>query len=86
MTLFNLNHASVAGGAVYYVRSNQNETLEIIQTELTNNSASYGGALYISDHNLNKPELLHNLFYGNNAEDFGKNIVEPPRSLAISVN
>lgn len=47
----------------------------LIETELTNNIASFGGALYISDYNLNKADLLNILLYGNKADDFGSNLV-----------
>lgn len=58
----------------------------LIEIELTNNDASYGGALYMSNYTLNKPELFDLLFYGNYAKDFGDNIVQPPYKLTVSLN
>lgn len=77
-TTFNKNLASNAGGAIYFLRSGRNESLILVETEFTNNNAAQGGALHVSDYNLNKPNLLNVLLYGNNAEDFGNNLVQPP--------
>lgn len=62
---FSQNYAMKSGGAVYFSRSANNDTLLLVNTELTNNNASSGGALFVSDYNLNKPELLNVLFSGN---------------------
>lgn len=85
-SLFHKNQASSSGGAIYYVRSSLNETLLLVDTELSSNNAAYGGALYVSDYNVNQADLLNNLLYGNSAYDYGSNIVQPPLSLTVSLN
>lgn len=71
---------------MYFIRSSNKETLLLVESELTNNIASYGGALYISDYNLNRPDLMDILLYGNLAKDFGSNTVQPPYQLTVTLN
>lgn len=63
--MFINNQAARAGGAIYFIRFEQNEIMLLVETELSNNFALIGGALYISDYNLNNADLLNIVLYGN---------------------
>lgn len=76
-SIFTNNRANKAGGAIYFLRS-ENESLILADTELSENHALYGGALFFVDFALNQPDLLKLLLFWNKADDFGSNLVQPP--------
>ncbi|CAD8169765.1 unnamed protein product [Paramecium pentaurelia] len=81
---FTNNIASLIAGAVYFDHQ-YGTSLIVYDSVFANNQAKVGGALYLSEYQINTPEKLNNVFQGNQATYFGNNLADSPTQLTLQI-
>ncbi|KAM3135852.1 hypothetical protein pb186bvf_012105 [Paramecium bursaria] len=81
--VFLSNVASQSGGAINY-QGNENTSINIFSSLVSNNSAKVGGAFNFLNFQLSDPALLQLLMESNNATEYGQDSSQSPISLSVS--
>ncbi|KAM3134149.1 hypothetical protein pb186bvf_013770 [Paramecium bursaria] len=83
--VFKNNSAQYAGGAIYF-QGTTNQTLNLFSSQINNNSAAVGGALYLKNYLITDPTLLQLVLESNKATIYGSDNAQNPVSLSISTD
>ncbi|CAD8164426.1 unnamed protein product [Paramecium octaurelia] len=81
---FTNNIASSVAGALYFDYELETQLL-VYDSVFANNEAKVGGALYLSDFQVQSPSKMNNVFQGNQATYFGDNLANQPTQLTLQI-
>ncbi|KAM3138602.1 hypothetical protein pb186bvf_009354 [Paramecium bursaria] len=74
----------ISGGVLFL--GNQNNTFNIMTSEISDSIGNKGGALYLINKTISSPSLLQVLLSSNYANSFGSDFVDTPQALTISLD